>query len=137
MNNYEGMFLLDSAQVVKDLEATEAVVTGTLERYGAKMLLGGKWDERKLAYPIKRQKRGTYFLAYFQADGDAIRQVRRDLQLKEEVLRFLILAMPEETPVPETIEVKKSITEDERGPRGGGRFGGGDRGDRGGRGGDF
>ena len=100
MRTYEGMFLLDNAQAVKDWDATVGVVTGILERYGAQLALNGKWDERKLAYPIKKQKRGTYYLAYFEAPTDSIAKMREDLLLREEVLRFLILAMPEDVAPP-------------------------------------
>ena len=31
-----------------------------------------KWDERKLAYEVNGQKRGTYVIAYFTAPGDAV-----------------------------------------------------------------
>jgi len=125
LRTYEGMFLLDSAQAVKDWDAAVGVVTGILTRYGAEMALNGKWDERKLAYPIKKQKRGTYYLASFHAPTSAISKIRGDLLLREEVLRFLILAMPEDVPIPESLEHRVEIEDDDD------RRDRGDRGDRG------
>ena len=113
LKTYEGMFLLNSSEAVKDWDATVGVVNGTLERYGASMKLAGKWDERKLAYHIKKQRRGTYYLAYFDAPPDSITSIRADLQLREEVLRFLILALPEGVAVPETVEPRRQIKDDE------------------------
>lgn len=125
---YEGMFLLDSGRAAKDWAGTEALVTGILERYGAKMLIKDRWDERKLAYPIKKQKRGTYYLAYFEAPGAAMAEVRRDLTLTEGVLRFMILVWPEDQPVPEKIEIKRMVSdEDLRMGREDGEGGGGER----------
>ncbi len=123
LRTYEGMFLLDSAQAVKDWDATVGVVTGILQRYGAELALNGKWDERKLAYPVKKQRRGAYYLAYFHAPTDAITKIRGDLLLREEVLRFLILALPEDQPVPDTLEVTTTIEDDDDDDRRG--FGGG------------
>lgn len=125
---YEGMFLLDSGRAAKDWEGTRALVDGVLERYGAKPILRDRWDERKLAYTIKRQKRGTYYLNYFDASGDAVTQIRRDLTLTEGVLRLLILAWPDDAPLPEKIEVKRMMTDDDAkaglfGGEGRGRFG--------------
>lgn len=115
MRTYEAMFLFDSADAAKDLEGLEQIVVGILERYGAKLRLSGKWDERKLAYPIKKQRRGTYYLAYFDAPADSIMRMREDLLLEERVLRHLFLAMPEDLPVPEAIEVPTpDETEDEK-----------------------
>ena len=110
---YEGMFLLDSARAAKDWEGTKALVDNVLERYGAKPILRDRWDERKLAYTIKRQKRGTYYLTYFDAVGDAVTNIRRDLTLTEGVIRFLVLAWPEDAALPEKIEVKRMMTDDD------------------------
>ncbi len=125
---YEGMFVLDSGRAAKDWEGAKALVDGVLERYGAKPILRDRWDERKLAYAIKRQKRGTYYLAYFEAPGDAVTQIRRDLVLTEGVLRFLVLAWPDDAALPEKIEVKRMMTDDDAkaglfGGEGRGRFG--------------
>lgn len=125
---YEGMFLLDSARAAKDWEGTKALVDNVLERYGAKSVLKDRWDERKLAYTIKRQKRGTYYLCYFDAAGDAVTNIRRDLVLTEGVIRFLVLAWPDDAALPEKIEIKRMMTDDDAkaglfGGEGRGRFG--------------
>ena len=128
---YEGMFLLDSGRAAKDWAGTEALVTQILERYGAKLLLKDRWDERKLAYTIKKQKRGMYYLAYFEAPGPALAEIRRDLTLTDGVLRFLVLAWPEGVPLPEKIEVRRMVADDEfRTGREDGEGGGGGGGER-------
>jgi small subunit ribosomal protein S6 len=110
---YEGMFLLDSGRAAKDWEGTRALVDNVLARYGAKHILNDRWDERKLAFSIKRQKRGTYYLSYFDAPGDAVSQIRRDLTLTDGVLRLLILAWPDDAPLPDKIEIKRMMTDDD------------------------
>lgn len=134
---YEGMFLLDSGRAAKDWEGTRALVDGVLSRYGAKTILADRWDERKLAYSIKRQKRGMYYLNYFEASGDAVSQIRRDLTLTDGVLRLLVLAWPHDAALPEKIEVRRMMTDDDAkaglfAAEGRGRFG--DRSDFGDRG---
>lgn len=125
---YEGMFLLDSARAAKDWAGTESLVTNVLQRYGAKLVLKDKWDERKLAYSIKKQRRGTYYLAYFDAPGGALADIRRDLTLTDGVLRFLVLAWPQDVPVPEKIEITRMVPDEDL------RMGYGDRDERGDRG---
>jgi small subunit ribosomal protein S6 len=49
-----------------------------------------KWDERKLAYEINKQKRGTYVIAFFKAPGSAVAALERDVNLSEQVLRVLV-----------------------------------------------
>lgn len=87
---YEGMFLL-SQQATSDL--TEAVehVKGLLARAEAEVIGLGKWDDRKLAYQISGQRRGTFLLSFFKAPGRNIARLDRDCNLSDVVLRSLIL----------------------------------------------
>jgi ribosomal protein S6 len=83
------MFLLGAAATA-ELEKSTALVRGIIERHGGTILVLKKWDERKLAYEIKGQKRGLYIIAYFTAPGAAIGSIERDVNLSEDVLRVLI-----------------------------------------------
>ncbi|HVS18925.1 MAG TPA: 30S ribosomal protein S6 [Planctomycetota bacterium] len=111
MKLYEGMFLLDNQVVRADWNAAKAVVTGVLTKHGADVKTARRWDERRLAYPIKGRKRATYLLAYFEQDGAGTQQVRRDLEIDERVLRYLIIGVEE---LPEG-ELEKSQAELEAG----------------------
>jgi small subunit ribosomal protein S6 len=62
-----------------------------IEQLGGEVLLSRLWDERKLAYPIKGHRRGTYWLAYFRIDPSAVKDLTRQFQLSGSILRFLIL----------------------------------------------
>ncbi|MFO0874789.1 MAG: 30S ribosomal protein S6 [Phycisphaerales bacterium] len=61
-----------------------------LSRADAELLALKKWDERRLAYDIRGNKRGIYFLAYFKAKSSALVGIERDLNLSERVLRSLV-----------------------------------------------
>lgn len=98
-NIYEGMYLLDNAAVREDWNAAKSIVTDTLEKYGATVLSARRWDERRLAYPIKKKNRATFLLTYFQIPAANIPDMRRDFELNETVLRSLELVVDE---VPET-----------------------------------
>ena len=40
-----------------------------IEKAGGEILVSRLWEERRLAYPIKGQRKGTYWLTYFRLDG--------------------------------------------------------------------
>jgi ribosomal protein S6 len=88
---YEGMFLLDNQVVREDWNKAKGIVTDTLAKHGAKVLSARRWDERKLAYPIDKKNRATFLLAYYEMGNQHIPELRRDLELNERVLRYLIL----------------------------------------------
>ncbi|UCD49008.1 MAG: 30S ribosomal protein S6 [Phycisphaerales bacterium] len=88
---YEGMFLVDSAQAAADWEGTLSVINNILQRADAEVVSMRKWQERKLAYDIDHKSRGTYILCYFNASGERIAGIEKDVLLSEKVMRVLIL----------------------------------------------
>lgn len=87
---YEAMFLLGQAQAA-DLGGAVAHIQEIMARGHAEILGMRKWDERRLAYEIRGQKRGTYILVYFKAPGKDVAHIERDCNLSERLLRTMIL----------------------------------------------
>jgi small subunit ribosomal protein S6 len=90
VNSYECLILLDPTKTASDMDGVKNNLNGTFQKYGAEVLASRKWDDRKLAYPIKGHKKGVYHLAYFKADSRKITEIEHDLRLNEVVLRHLI-----------------------------------------------
>jgi small subunit ribosomal protein S6 len=51
------------------------------------------WGKRKLAYPIKKQIEGQYFLFKTQMPPTFVANLERNLRFVEPVMRFLITAI--------------------------------------------
>jgi small subunit ribosomal protein S6 len=88
MSVYEGMFLFPQAATA-DLQAAVDHIKALLTRAGAELISLSKWDERRLAYEIKGNKRGVYFLTYFRAPRDKMVVLERGCTLSEQLLRTL------------------------------------------------
>ncbi|TVQ63207.1 MAG: 30S ribosomal protein S6 [Phycisphaerales bacterium] len=88
--NYEVMFLI-SQQEATDLAGIIEHIDTIFERAGAERLAMRKWDERRLAYDIDKQKRGVYILCYISADPTRVQSIDRDVNLSERILRILLL----------------------------------------------
>ena len=86
---YEAMFLFP-ASAAAEVDASIKLATGIIERHGGKIIVIKKWDERKLMYELKKQKRGLYVIAYFTAPSNAITPMERDVNLSEDILRVLV-----------------------------------------------
>jgi small subunit ribosomal protein S6 len=90
-NVYEGMFILDSNKYARDAAGTVEQIPTTVEQLGGKILASRLWEERRLAYPIKGHRKGTYWLTYFRLDGDQLTNLSRQFQLNEAIVRNLVL----------------------------------------------
>src|SRR6266480_7961507 len=91
-NVYECMFILDSTKVAGNMEAADKQIRGILEKHGAEVLVARQWgDDRKFTYPIKKHKKGIYYLCYFSSEGKNLVPIEHDCALNEMILRLLIL----------------------------------------------
>jgi small subunit ribosomal protein S6 len=90
-NVYEGMFILDSNRYGRDPETVSNQVPTMIENLGGEILVSRLWEERRLAYPIKSHRKGTYWLCYFRLDGPKIADLRRLCEITDEVVRALFL----------------------------------------------
>ena len=88
-NTYEAMFLLGSGHA-SDLDNALKIVRGIVEKHEGKPIVLKKWDERKLAYEIRGEKRGLYVLCFFTAPAEAIVPISRDVELSDQILRVIV-----------------------------------------------
>jgi small subunit ribosomal protein S6 len=115
---YEGMFLLDSAKAAVNWDESVKHVHGILTKHNAEIVASRQWDERRLAYPVKGHKKGTYLLTYFKADGSDLKEIVADCHLSDLILRELILKVPVKL-VDHLVNLAMTSTpgESEEGPR--------------------
>lgn len=92
---YECMCVLDNREVRKGWQPLKDAVTALFTKHGAQVLSARRWDERRLAYPINLQLRGTFLLTYFKADTQQVANIRRDMQFSDSVLRSLVVSCTE------------------------------------------
>jgi small subunit ribosomal protein S6 len=88
---YEGMFILDTNRFGRDPETVSGQIPAMIEKLGGEMLVSRLWEERRLAYPIKGQRKGTYWLTYFRLDSEKLGDLRRQCQITDDILRMLFL----------------------------------------------
>jgi small subunit ribosomal protein S6 len=87
---YESMFLISQAEAA-DLNGILAHIEEILRRGHAEILAMRKWDERRLAFEIEKQRRGLYVLCYFRAPANSISHIERDCNLSERIMRAMLL----------------------------------------------
>jgi len=91
VSTYEAMFLLDSAKVAASWDDAVRHVHDILTKHNAEIVASRQWDERRLAYTVEGQKKGTYLLTYFKTEGAELKEISAACRLSELILRELIL----------------------------------------------
>jgi small subunit ribosomal protein S6 len=103
---YELMYLLDNNAVRAGWKEAKASALASIEKHGGKVLSARRWEERRLAYPVRRRRRGTYLLIHAELEPGEITPLRRELDISESVLRYLILQV--EAVPPQEIELTQA-----------------------------
>ena len=88
-NTYEGMFILDSNRYARDPDGTSGEIPKLIEGLQGEVLVSRLWEERRLAYPIKGHRKGTYWITYFRIDGSQLSDLERRCQINDLFLRPL------------------------------------------------
>jgi len=85
------MFILDSGRYSRDPEGVSAAISQAINQAGGEVLVSRQWEERRLAYPIQGQRKGTYWLTYVRLESTKLTEVERQYLLNDSILRFLFL----------------------------------------------
>lgn len=88
---YEGMFILDAGRYGRDPEGVAGQIPKMIREADGEILVSRLWEERRLAFPIKGQRKGAYWLAYFRVDGSKLPEIRRKCRISDTILRVLLL----------------------------------------------
>jgi small subunit ribosomal protein S6 len=90
-NVYEGLFILDPNRYGHDPDGVSGQVPSLIEKLGGEILVSRLWEERRLAYPIKGQRKGAYWLLYCKLDPGQLAEVKKQCLLNDNLLRSMFL----------------------------------------------
>lgn len=90
-NVYECMFIFDSNAYARDPGAISGRIPKMVEKCGGEVLASRLWFEQRLAFPIKGNRKGTYWLSFFRLESGKVAEFNRECQLDDSILRHLTL----------------------------------------------
>lgn len=91
MNKYEIMFIVRADIDEKTVKDTEKTFEKILTDMKSKVINTKDMGQRKLAYPIKDQVRGFYYILNVEASSDAVKEFDRKAKIDNNILRHLII----------------------------------------------
>ncbi len=86
---YETMFILNANAYARNPGGAADTIRDMVTNVGGKVLASRLWNEQKLAYAVKGQRKGVYWLTYFQAESTSMPKFNRACQLQDMILRHL------------------------------------------------
>jgi small subunit ribosomal protein S6 len=89
MNCYETLFVTQPTLTDEETKAQIAKINDVIGAQNGEILAVDDMGTRKLAYEVKKHKRGYYTVVYYKADGSAITEIERNLRINENIIKFL------------------------------------------------
>ncbi|SHO80431.1 SSU ribosomal protein S6p [hydrothermal vent metagenome] len=91
MNCYETMFVIQPTLTEEESKAQVQKIMDVITKQGSEIVATKDMGIRRLAYEVKKHKRGHYTVVLFKAKGDTILEIERNLRINEDVIKFLTI----------------------------------------------
>ncbi len=88
MRTYETIFIVHPDLSGEAYTAAVEKFKGVLTDQGAEILKVDEWGTRKLAYPVKKQTRGSYVLVAYDAGSTVIAEFERRMRIDDAIIKF-------------------------------------------------
>ena len=95
MNKYEVVYIIDPAVEDEARKALIAKFNDLITGNGGSVDKVEEWGKRRLAYAIDYKTEGYYVLVNFQAEADLPKELERNLQISDSVIRYQVIKLIE------------------------------------------
>jgi small subunit ribosomal protein S6 len=106
MRRYDLIFIVQPDLSDEETKAVADRYLQILETQQGTVIKTEDWGKRRLAYDIKKQSRGHYFLVDFYGPGTMVKEIERNLKIDDNILKFLTVKTRDPFD-PETLEEER------------------------------
>lgn len=93
MKDYESIFILnpsiEEAEAEKIVQRLQDVVNG----HGGQMLKVERWGKKRLAYIVRKQKKGEYVLLHFKGQPETVAELERNYKMVDSIIKYLTVRL--------------------------------------------
>lgn len=93
MNIYENIIILNASLTDEEIEAAAAKVKALITNSGGEILKADNWGRKKLAYEIKKHKKGFYLLLIYKAEPSVIKKLEDYYKVFDPVIKFMVIKL--------------------------------------------
>jgi small subunit ribosomal protein S6 len=107
MSIYESIFIINPNLADEETAAITKKMQDVVTNQGGEMIKFEDWGKKKLAYEIKKQKRGHYAFFQFKGPAPLIIELERTYKLTDSIIKFLTVKLEKELRVRPAPKPKK------------------------------
>ena len=93
MNIYENIVILNASLGDEEIETASGKIKDLITNSGGEILNTEVWGRRKLAYEIKKQKKGFYLFLVFKSPSAAIKKLEDYYKVFDPVVKYMVIKL--------------------------------------------
>ena len=93
LREYETIYILKPDTIGDKVADVNNRVRGIIEEAGGKVLKVDNWGKRRLAYEIKKERKGVYLYWQYLASPAIVTEFERNLRMLDPVIRYLTVRL--------------------------------------------
>lgn len=93
MNIYENIVILNASLGDEEIETASGKIKDLITNSSGEILKTDVWGRRKLAYEIKKQKKGFYLFLVFKAPSAAIKKLEDYYKVFDPVVKYMVIKL--------------------------------------------
>ena len=96
MNPYETIFIIKPSLTDEEIAKVIEKTKGIIQRGGGEVVVAENWGKKKLAYEVRKEKKGTYIIVHFKGTGATVSELERSYRLDETIIKFITLKIEQD-----------------------------------------
>lgn len=115
MQCYESIIILKPSLSDSEVTTIRDKVTGIIENEKSEILVIENWGKKKLAYEVKKEKKGYYIFFNFNSPSAVVAKLDHFYKVTDSIIKYFTLntGNPKPMPVPEETPEEADKTPDE------------------------
>jgi small subunit ribosomal protein S6 len=91
MELYESLFIIRPSVSDEETNTLIEKMKSVADKTGAQFIKAENLGKKKLAYEVRRERKGTYAYFYFKAPNNTVGELERAYRLEDNIIKFLTI----------------------------------------------
>ncbi len=91
LREYETIYILRPETINEKVAEVNSRVKAIIEERGGKIIKVDNWGKRKLAYEIKKERKGIYLFWQYLGSAEIVAEFERNMRMLDPVMRYMTI----------------------------------------------
>lgn len=96
LHPYESITILKPTLTDEEVAEVIEKIKVIIEEAGGEIVSSDNWGKRKLAYEVKKERRGIYIVQHFKVKGSTIIALEQHYRFSESIIKYMTIRIEEE-----------------------------------------